>query len=305
MILRNTERQHEKAKSLDVLDEREILGHLHDGQVAAVKSVAQALPQIGQATSLLVAALATGGNIFYAAAGSSGLMGLADGLELPGTFGIAPERIHILLAGGAASLTHLTGGVEDDTAMARADGSAIRAGDCVICISASGSTPYALEIQHIARAASARTVALANTADSALLAGADVGVLLPTPPELIAGSTRLGAGTAQKVALNMMSTLAGIRLGHVYDGHMVNLVADNAKLRVRAARIVCAITACGADQAEAALQRAGGAVKPAVLLVLGAGDIDTALRVLEDAGHNLRVAISELEPGIAPVKQSE
>jgi N-acetylmuramic acid 6-phosphate etherase len=165
-------------------------------------------------------------------------------------------------------------------------------GDCVIGVSASGSTPYAVAALSEARRRGARTIAIANNESAALFDGADVAVLIATPPEPVAGSTRMGAGTAQKVALNMLSTLMAIALGHVHDGHMVNLKADNRKLKDRAARIVAAIA--GTPEAEAAdwLDRAGGSVKTAVLMASGAGDAAAANRILESAGHRLRPALS-------------
>ena len=170
-------------------------------------------------------------------------MALADALELLGTFGIPPDRTPVLLAGGAAALIEMTGAVEDIATDATRDvaDAGLGAGDVVICVSASGTTPYTLAAAEAARAAGATVVGIANVAGSALLQAADLPVLLDTGPELVAGSTRMGAATAQKIALNMLSTLTGLRLGHVHDGYMVNVVADNAKLRRRAARIVAAV----------------------------------------------------------------
>jgi N-acetylmuramic acid 6-phosphate etherase len=224
-------------------------------------------------------------------------MALADALELPGTFGIPRERIVILFAGGAASLEDLAGGPEDDEALARADIASAKVGpdDCVIAVSASGSTPYALAALGAARASGARTIAIANNAEAPLFALSDVPVHLPTPPEVIAGSTRMGAGTAQKVALNLFSTLLAVRLGHVHDGYMVGVRPDNAKLKARAARIVAAIGGCAEGDARAFLEKAEGSVKTAVLMAAGAADADAAGRILERAGRRLRPALSMIE----------
>ncbi|TIL80597.1 MAG: N-acetylmuramic acid 6-phosphate etherase [Mesorhizobium sp.] len=165
----------------------------------------------------------------------------------------------------------------------------------LIAISASGSTPYAVAALEDARSRGAATIAIANNRDVPLFRLADVAIVLETPPELIAGSTRMGAGTAQKIALNMLSTLAAIHLGHVHDGYMVNLTADNIKLRDRAARIVAAIGGCGRDDAARLLEKSGGVVKTAILLAAGAANADAAEKILEGTGRKLRPALSAIE----------
>ncbi len=221
-------------------------------------------------------------------------MAMADALELPGTYGIAREQVVILIAGGAASLTDLAGGYEDDMELARADvrSAGIGAGDCLISVSASGSTPYAIAAADEAGKRGARVIGMANNAGAPLLLNADVSILLETPPEVVSGSTRMGAGTAQKIAFNMFSTMVGIHLGHVLDGHMVNLRADNIKLRGRAIRIVSDIAGIGAADADRLLGLAGGSVKLAILLASGARDIAYAEDALERADQNLRRAIA-------------
>jgi N-acetylmuramic acid 6-phosphate etherase len=219
---------------------------------------------------------------------------MTDALELPGTYGIALDKVVVLLAGGAASLTDLAGGYEDDMELARKDvrDAGIGAGDCLISVSASGSTPYALAAADEARERGARVIAMANNPGAVLFQNADVAILLQTPPEIISGSTRMGAATAQKIAFNMFSTLVGIHLGHVYDGHMVNLKADNAKLRGRAIRIVSDIAGIGATEAGRYLTTSSGSVKIAILLAAGAKDVAAAQAALTEAGQNLRRALS-------------
>jgi N-acetylmuramic acid 6-phosphate etherase len=164
----------------------------------------------------------------------------------------------------------------------------------VIAVTASGATPYAVAFAQTARAKGAQVVAIANNAGGAIFAHADVAIALETPPEVIAGSTRMGAGTAQKAALNMISTLAGIRLGQVHDGMMVGVVADNAKLRARAAGMVARIAGVPETPARAALEQAKGAVKVAVLLARGR-DMDRATSLLNDTDQNLRAALARME----------
>jgi N-acetylmuramic acid 6-phosphate etherase len=292
-----TEALHEHAGGLDQQPPATVLGFLADAQVEAAGAVRGAIVAIADAAAIVAETLAGGGRLAYAAAGSSGLMALADALELPGTYGIPRERIVVLFAGGAEALNNLAGAPEDDAAgaareVAEAD---LGKGDCLIAVSASGSTPYAVGALKEAARLGARTIAIANNAGSPLLELAEAPILLATPPELIAGSTRMGAGTAQKIALNMLSTLAAIHLGHVHDGYMVNLNADNTKLRGRAARIVAAIAGCDEKAALAALEQTGGQVKPAILLAAGAADMKTAEELLDGTGRRLRPALSKLE----------
>ncbi|OAP41453.1 N-acetylmuramic acid 6-phosphate etherase [Sinorhizobium glycinis] len=289
-----TEERHDNAKGLDTMDPATALRVLASGQQAAAKAVDGAIESIAAAAAIAASVLSEGGRLAYAGAGSSGLMAMADALELPGTYGISQEQTVILLAGGAASLGDLAGGYEDDTELARADirKAGIQTGDCLISVSASGSTPYALAAADEARKRGAKVIGMANNAGATLFENADVAILLQTPPEVVSGSTRMGAGTAQKIAFNMFSTLVGIHLGHVLDGHMVNLRADNIKLRGRAIRIVSDITGVGADEAERLIGAASGSVKLAILLAFGAKDLAAAEAALDKANQNLRRAIA-------------
>jgi N-acetylmuramic acid 6-phosphate etherase len=299
MALARTEQLHKQAVGLDTRPPEAILRILADAQAEAAASVGAAIPAIAKAAEAAAHALASGGRLIYAAAGSSGLMALADALELPGTFGIARERVVVLLAGGAASLASLVGGVEDDADQAARDlaGADVSAKDLVIGLSASGTTPYAVAALEEGKRRGARTVGIANNAGSPLVDLADIGIVLPTPPEVIAGSTRMGAGTAQKIALNMLSTLAAVHLGHVHDGFMVNLRADNRKLKDRAARIVSAVSGADEENARQALEAAGGSVKEAVLLAAGSRGSDEARRLLSDSKDHLREALNRLNSG--------
>ncbi|RCS24011.1 N-acetylmuramic acid 6-phosphate etherase [Phyllobacterium salinisoli] len=297
MAVNRTEQLNDEARGLDRQPSHHIAALLAKAQEEAAAVVAPSSRGIADAADLVADALEQGGRLAYAAAGSSGLMALADALELPGTFGIPRDRIVVLLAGGVESLTNLTGAPEDDAEQGAADVSSANLvqGDCLIAVSASGSTPYAVGALKAAKRLGLKTVAIANNPGSPILELADAGILLATPPEIIAGSTRMGAGTAQKIALNLLSTLAAVRLGHVHDGYMVNLHADNAKLRQRAVHIVVAIANCSEAEARTCLEQAGGSVKPAVLLAAGAADLAAALRLLDSTGQKLRPALSELE----------
>lgn len=296
MSATRTEMTHAEAQGFDTRPPREALAILAQAQAEAAQAVQAAVPDIARAARLAADCVEGGGRLVYAAAGSSGLMALADALELPGTYGLARDRIKILLAGGIAALTEMEGAPEDDGDAARTEIAAAKVGrgDCVIALTASGYTPYPMAAVEAARAAGAKTIGISNNSGAPLFDRVDVAICLPTPPEVIAGSTRMGAGTAQKIALNMLSTMMAIHLGHVHDGYMVNLIADNMKLRGRARRIVMAVSQVPEDKAAAALEQAGGAVKTAILLAAGADGVEGAERLLAANGNRLRPALKAL-----------
>lgn len=284
MLLRRTE-QLPDHPPIDTLDAEMAAMIMLDSQVAAVRSVQDAMPAINQAARILADCIASGGTLIYVAAGSSGLMALADVCELPGTFGIPSAQLRLHMAGGVPVDGKMPGKTEDDTADADQIAAQIRKNDCVIALSASGSTPYPVAIAEMAVARGAPVIGIANNAGTPLLRIADIAICLATPPEVLAGSTRLGAGTAQKVVLNMMSTLMGVHLGHVYCGRMVNLIADNTKLRTRAVGIVRDTTGVTDRAAEAALEMADGHVKLAILIASGMDTTAAQVALTKTKGH--------------------
>jgi N-acetylmuramic acid 6-phosphate etherase len=300
MALRKTEQRHSAAQALDTLSSEAALMALCAAQVAAARSVERAIVQIAEAASAVARCLKGGGRLIYAGAGGSGLMAMADGLEMPGTFGIAREQIVILLSEGLDTIAQFAAETEDDGWRGEADirKAAPTAKDCLIAVSASGSTPYAVAALNAAKQSGATTIALANNAGAPLLTLADIAIHLDTPPEIVAGSTRMGAGTAQKIALNMISTLAGIHLGHIHDGYMVNVRAENAKLRDRARHMVSAITGCDEKTAADSFALAEGSTKIAILLASGAGSPEAARVMLEQSGEALRPALEGLRPSL-------
>ena len=289
-----TESVSEESAELDAKHPMDALAILLAGQKRALVSVESAIPDLARGAKLMADAILGGGKLAYAAAGSSGLMAMADGLELPGTFSIENDRIKILMAGGMSSLADMLGGTEDDLEAARKDvlNAGIGEGDCMIAVSASGNTPYTVTAAKAAAEAGAKLIGIANNPNTPLLDCADIGVLLETPPEIIAGSTRMGAGTAQKAALNMMSSLMAMQLGHVYDGYMINVRADNKKLRKRAERIVSEIGKCSQAEAVDYLETTDGAVKTAIMLAAGAGSIQAAQLLIDGHGGQLRPALA-------------
>lgn len=292
----STEAISPRYRGLDGWDDQAILDTLLEGQLAAVAAVRPALAALGAAATAAVARLRRGGRLCYAGAGTSGRLAVLDGVELTPTFGWPQDRLGWLIAGGKSALTTSVEGAEDnELAAARAVATAgLDAADVLVGVAASGRTPYTRGALDAAGKRGALTIAIANNADTPLLAGADHGILLETGPEAIAGSTRMKAGTAQKIALNLLSTLIMIRLGHVYDGLMVDMQAGNAKLTERSVRMVCAIAEVDADRAEAALTQADGSVKLAALVLRGLTPA-AGRQLLDNNDGNLRRTFAALD----------
>ncbi len=291
-----TEAASARYRGLDAWSGREILEALWEGQAAAVAAVRAALPALERAAEVAAARLRSAeGRLVYAGAGCAGQLALLDALELAPTFGWPPARLAVLLAGGLPTGLAANGGPEDDAGVGRRELEALAVGaaDVVIGVAASGTTPYTLAVLEAARARGALTVALASNPGTPLLEAAEHPVLLDTGAEVVAGSTRLKAGTAQRAALGLLSTLLMTRLGRVFDGHMVDMHIDNAKLRSRGLRVLEAIAGCDRAAAEAALARTGDRVKPAVLVLRGLAP-DVAERLLAEAGGSLRTALARL-----------
>lgn len=281
----------------DTRNNSEILAALLAGQRRALDAVERALPTISKAADLIAPRLAAGGKLIYAGAGTSIRVAVQDGSELPATFGMAEEQIDYLIAGGKEAMFETLADAEDDAEAGRkAAAGACTSRDALIAVAASGRTPYTIAAAEQARSLGCCVIVVVNNADTPLASAADVEVLIDSGPEVISGSTRMGAGTAQKATLNLLSTLVHTRLGAVHDGFMVNVQAGNQKLVARAARIVAAITGEPIDLAEDAMKTSHGAVKPAVLLLSGASDLATAQSILSASGGNLRLALSKL-PG--------
>jgi len=291
-----TEEASDRYRGIDTWSSLDILSAIALSQREAIDSVGLALTSLAKAGEAIAERLREGGTYAYAGAGSSGLLAQLDALELPGTYGIPAERVPVLLAGGKDALIEIPAGAEDDERGAEDAVIGLRLGekDALLALSASGRTPFALAALRQARRQGALTIGMASNAGTPLLEEADHPILLATPPEVIAGSTRMGAGTAQKCALNMLSTLIGIRLGHVHDGLMVNVAADNAKLRGRALGIVERAAATDRSGAEAALDKAGTSVKAAILIAAGAKDAGEANRILTKSGGNVRASLAAL-----------
>ncbi|MGW7441338.1 N-acetylmuramic acid 6-phosphate etherase [Streptomyces sp. NPDC054849] len=257
-------------------------------------AVAGRLPLIAAAIDAIAERMARGGRLIYAGAGTAGRMGVLDASECPPTFNTDPADVIGLIAGGPTAMVKAVEGAEDSKELAAEDLAALRTGpdDTVIGISASGRTPYAIGAVEFARTRGALTVGLSCNAGSALAAAADHGIEIVVGPEFLTGSTRLKAGTAQKLVLNLISTITMIRLGKTYGNLMVDMRSSNEKLRARARRIVALATGAPDDEIEAALTATDGEVKNAILVVLaGVGGPEAAELLAASRGH-LRTALA-------------
>jgi len=265
-----------------------------EGQLAAVAAIGGALPAITAATNAATEALGDRGRLIYVGAGTSGRVAVQDGAELPPTFAWPPERLHFIIAGGDGALIASVEGAEDDVAAAvkRIDDVRLSPHDVVIAVAASGTTPFTVAALRQAGTYGIVTIGIANNPGTALLTSARYPVLVETGQELIAGSTRMKAGTAQKVVLNLISTGIMLRLGRVFHGMMVNMQTTNTKLKHRAEVMITCIAGCGQAEAASALEQTEGDIKMAVLVVLGY-DKAKAGRILASHNGNLRRVLAD------------
>ena len=265
--LPQTEQINPSTAGLDVLPTRKRVELLAAEQRAAADAVAAATAPIARAVDTIAARLRAGGRLHYLGAGTSGRLAVLDASEMPPTFGVARDLVCAHIAGGDTALrTGIEGAEDDGEAGEREVAAHVASRDAVIGISASGGAPYVVRAIERSRAIGAYTVAIVNSPGSPLADAAEEAIVLPTGAEPLAGSTRMKAGTAQKIALNTISTGVMIRLGKVYDNLMVDVVATNSKLRARALRLVRMLTSLDEAQARATLEEAGGSVKVAVVM---------------------------------------
>lgn len=284
-----TEGINPRTTGLDELSTAQLVQVLADEQRIAVDSVTAVRDQLAVAVDEISSRLHAGGRLHYAGAGTSGRLGFLDASEMPPTFGTDPQLVCAHIAGGLRALTSAVENAEDDAAAgAREMREHVKKGDAVIGISASGGAPYVIGAIEASREIGAWTLGVANSAGTPLLEVADLGIALLTGPEPLTGSTRLKAGTSQKILLNTLSTATMVRLGKVYDNLMVDVVATNKKLRDRALRLVMRLTQTGEQQARDLLQSAGGSVKVAVVMALHNADARQARDILESNGGSLR-----------------
>ncbi|HEY4080881.1 MAG TPA: N-acetylmuramic acid 6-phosphate etherase [Burkholderiaceae bacterium] len=279
---------------LDLYAPRELLAAFVEDQVEAVNAVRAALPQLEAALVAALPRIQAGGRLLYAGAGTSGRLGVLDSVELPPTFGWPRDRAVALLAGGPSAMFAAVEGAEDDHALGAADIASIKPtpNDVLLALAASGGTPYVLGAIEAGRAAGALTIGFANNADAPVTKSADIGVTLDTGSEVISGSTRLKAGSAQKMALNTFSSSLMVRLNKVYGNLMVDVQATNAKLVRRTVALTMRATGCDEAAARAALDGSKQSVKLAIV-VIKLGIAPDAARAKLDAAHgSVRAALA-------------
>jgi N-acetylmuramic acid 6-phosphate etherase len=289
----STERASPRYCDIDLWDSPEILNALIESQMAAVAAVRPVLANVAAAAEAMEARLRSGGGrIIYVGAGTSGRLAVQDGAELIPTFNWPQERLLLLIAGGHDALVRAVEGAEDqiERAVKLAREHRIGTTDVVIAVSASGTTPFTLACMRDGKKYGALAIGIASNADTPILEEADCPIWLDTGPEPIAGSTRMKAGTAQRVVLNLLSSLVMIRLGHVHQGLMVDVQATNAKLVRRSRSILHRLTGRSATEIADALEEARGNVKVAVLLLNGC-KMEQALQILEQCDGKLRTAL--------------
>ena len=293
-----TEEPHPDHPRLDNYDTTTLVDALVADQANAALAVRAAGPQLALAVDAAVPRLRAGGRIVYVGAGTSGRLGLLDSVELHPTFSWPRERAPALLAGGERALFVAVEGAEDSREGAVADiaVAGVNASDVVLVLAASGTTPYAIAAAETARAAGALTVGFANNPGAPLLAACDIAVTLDTGPEVISGSTRLKAGTAQKIALNTFSSAVMVRLHKVYGNLMVDVRASNAKLLKRALRLTVLATGAAQEDAQNALLAAGFNVKLAIVMIKAGVNLTAAEAALGTAQGDITQALVALRP---------
>lgn len=278
---------------LDLYPVEDLVDALIDDQAQAARAVKAASASISAAVQAMAPRIAAGGRLIYVGAGTSGRLGILDSVELYPTFSWPHQRAVALLAGGLGAMFEAVEGAEDDRSKGAADLRLLYPtyNDVVLLVAASGTTPYVLGAMQAARTVGSLTVSIANNAATPLLAGADVGICLDTGPEVISGSTRLKAGTAQKIVLNTLSTAVMVRLNKVYGNLMVDLQATNVKLTERTVRLTMHATGADEAAARAALEQCQHQVKVAIVMLLKQQSVENAQALLERTNGNVREAL--------------
>jgi N-acetylmuramic acid 6-phosphate etherase len=289
-----TEQVNPGSRDIDARPMAEILRIMNEEDRKVASAVSDEIPRIAQAVDRIVKAMRTGGRLFYIGAGTSGRLGVLDAAECPPTFNVSPELVQGIMAGGDAALAKSTEASEDDPETGRRDlehrGFTVQ--DALVGIAASGRTPYVLGAVAMARSLSALTIGISCTPDSELSRAVEIAITPLCGAEVIAGSTRLKAGTATKLVLNMISTAVMIRLGHVYGNLMVNVVPRNSKLEDRARRIIAESASVSNERAGELLKQANGNVKTAIVMARLAINRAGAEAKLAEAGGRIAEALN-------------
>ncbi|MBS5063199.1 MAG: N-acetylmuramic acid 6-phosphate etherase [Hungatella hathewayi] len=288
-----TETVNEATKNIDELDSLGIVTLINNEDKKVALAVEKELPSIARAVDEIAARFKRGGRIIYCGAGSSGRMGTLDAVELTPTYSVSPDRAFGLLAGGETAMYKAVEGAEDSKELALEDlkGVQITKDDCIIGIAASGRTPYTISALEYANEVGALSISITCNGESEMAKIADISIAPVVGAEAVSGSTRMKAGTAQKMVVNMLSTATMIRLGKVYHNYMVQVQPTNEKLVVRATKMIAQITGVEEDKALAALESAGLNVPEAIIMLEGSCDRETARKALDQADGQVRKAI--------------
>jgi N-acetylmuramic acid 6-phosphate etherase len=292
---RRTEQRNHASKDLDHMSSREIVNLMSQEDQKVPLVVARELPAIARAVDGIVARMQAGGRLIYVGAGTSGRLGVLDASECPPTFGVSPELVRGVIAGGKRAMTQPIEGAEDRQTSARRDLRKLRISrnDSIVGLAASGTTPYVLAAIAYAKRNGALTVAVTANRQSPLANAAHIAITPDVGPEVLTGSTRLKAGTAQKMVLNMLSTATMVRLGHAYENLMIDLTKTNRKLRDRAKRILVEATGKSVSEAEQALRKSDHNLRIALIMLKRSLTADRARHALQAANGDLRRALGE------------
>lgn len=292
---RRTEQRNQASKSLDHMSALAIVRLMNREDRRVAPAVGLQLPAIARAVDGIVARIRNGGRLIYVGAGTSGRLGVLDASECPPTFGTSPELVCALIAGGRKAVTQPVEGAEDSKTVARRDLRHLRLSKCdsVVGIAASGTTPYVLAAIAYANHRGALTIAVTANPKSSLAKAANIAITPDVGPEVLTGSTRLKAGTAQKMVLNMLSTATMVRLGHAYENLMIDLTKTNRKLRDRAKRILVEATGADMTQAGHALRQSKHNLRIALIMLKRRISAEKALKALEDSRGDLRLALGQ------------
>lgn len=288
-----TEQANERTREIDRLPTEDIVKLINQEDRLIAEALRQLTPQIAAAADLIIQSFRSGGRLLYVGAGTSGRLGILDASECPPTFGTDPSLVVGIIAGGSAAIQTAVEGAEDNVELGASDMDEHGVGpnDTVVGIAASGRTPYVLGAMKRAKALGASVVGLCNNHHTPMIDIADLMIEAVVGPEVILGSTRLKAGTAQKLVLNTLTTTAMIRIGKVYGNLMVDLQPSNEKLVYRAKRIIGMATQATQDQIDEAYRLSGGHVKTAIVMILAGVDQDGAAALLEQSGGFVRGAV--------------
>jgi N-acetylmuramic acid 6-phosphate etherase len=297
--LRATEKRNPRTRGIDTKSTIEILRAIHREDASVAGAIRAALPSIARAVEAISAALRRGGRLFYVGAGTSGRLAALDAAEIPPTFGTPPRIVQAVIAGGRRALTHAVEGAEDNRAQGAKDLATrgLNTNDAVVGIAASGGTPYVLGALEFAKRKGAATIALTSNPQTPITQMARISIVTPTGSEVITGSTRMKAGTAQKLVLNLLSTATMIRLGRVYDNWMIGVALTNHKLQARGLRILMEASGAGVAESTRALRQSGHNLGAALIMLKTGASAPEAKRLLRDTHGHVHNALANANRG--------